>query len=62
MVERVLECKINICSGCGKEVLLCDACSKQFKVDEEIICLVVGFDRTKHFHNTTICFPKVGQG
>ena len=59
MVDKVLEAKLTICSGCGKEVLLCDDCGKQFNVDDEIICLVVGFDRTKHFHNYQMCFPKL---
>ena len=56
---NVLEAKLKICSDCGKEVIICDKCGKGFEVDEEIICLVVGFDRTKHFHNNQNCFPKV---
>jgi hypothetical protein len=59
MVEKAIECKINICSGCGKEVINCDACGKYIEKDAEIVCLVVGFDKTKHFHNTIDCFPKV---
>ena len=55
----VLETKINICSECGKEVIICNECGKRFELSEKIICLVVGFDRTKHFHNTKKCFPKL---
>jgi hypothetical protein len=50
-MSNLLECKINICSDCGKEILLCDSCHKQFEIGDTIICLVIGFDRTKHFHN-----------
>ena len=59
MVEKVLEAKLKICSGCGKEVLLCDYCGKPFELNDEIICVVVGFDRVKHYHNFQKCFPKL---
>jgi len=59
--ERVLECKIKICSGCGKEVMVCEFCGKPFEINDEIICVVVGFDRVKHYHNYQKCFPKLKQ-
>lgn len=61
MVERALECKINICSGCGKEVIICDRCNKKIELNDEIVCLVVGFDKTKHYHNINTCFPNLNK-
>lgn len=62
MVERVLESKINICSECGKEITTCDRCNRPIELDDEVVCLVVGFDEVKHYHNIYTCFPNLNKG